>query len=90
MTFHGILCYDDFFFVPIGGVVGHSEGLETFPCPALRVPKIFDSSATRICNVMSFTETTYSQGETNRVEDERVVENGLFENLYVGCGFGLY
>ncbi len=71
-------------------MVGHSEGLETFPCHALWVPKIFDSSVARISNVVSFTETTYSQGETNRVEDERVVENGLFENLYVGCGFGLY
>ncbi len=27
--------YDDFFVVPVGGVVGHPEGLEAFPCPAL-------------------------------------------------------
>jgi hypothetical protein len=24
---------------------------------------------------------------TSRVEDVKVAENGLFENLYVGCGF---
>ncbi len=40
--------YDDFFVVFVGGVVGHPEGLEAFPCPALLVPKIFDSGATRI------------------------------------------
>ncbi len=70
-------------------MVGHSEGLEAFPFPALRVPKIFDSSAARIGNGASFTETTYSQGVIGRVEDERVAENGLFENLHVGCRFGL-
>jgi hypothetical protein len=55
--------------------------LEAFPCPTLWVPKIFNFGATRIGNDTSFTETTYSQGETGRVEDERVAENGLFENL---------
>jgi hypothetical protein len=30
---------------------------------------------------MSFTETTYSQWEIGHVEDERVAENGLSENL---------
>ncbi len=70
-------------------MVGHPEGLEAFPCPTLQVPKIFDSSVTRIGNGASFTETTYSQGETGRVEDERVVENGLSENLCMGCEFGL-
>jgi hypothetical protein len=70
-------------------VVGHPKGLEAFPCPALRVPKIFDSGAARIGNGASFTETTYSQGVTGLVDDERVAENGLFENLRVGCGFGL-
>ncbi len=29
--------YDDFSVVPIGGVVGHLEGLEAFSCPALLV-----------------------------------------------------
>jgi hypothetical protein len=71
--------YDDFSAVFIGGVVNHPKGLETFPCPALWVPKIFDSGATRIGNGASFTETTYSQGETGRVQDERVAENGLSE-----------
>ncbi len=80
--------YDDFFDVPVGGVVGHPEGLEAFPCLALRVPKIFDSSVAGIGNGTSFIETTYSQGETGPVEDERVAENGLFENLHMGCGFG--
>ncbi len=70
-------------------MIGHPEGLKDFPCPALRVPKIFDSGAARISNGASFTETTYSQGETGRVEDERVVENGLSENLCVGCRFEL-
>jgi hypothetical protein len=82
-------CYDDFSIVPIGGVVGHPECLEAFPCLALWVPKIFDSGVAKIGNGASFTETAYSQGVTNRVEDERVVENGLSENLHVGCGFGL-
>jgi hypothetical protein len=71
-------------------MVGHLKGLEAFPCPALWVPKIFDSGAVRIGNGASFTETTYSQGVTSRAEDERVAENGLSENLRVGCGFGLY
>jgi hypothetical protein len=70
-------------------MVGHLEGPEAFPCLALRVPKIFDSGAVRIANGTSFTKTTYSQGETGHVEDERVVENGMFENLCVGCKFGL-
>ncbi len=52
--------YDDFSVVPISGVVGHLEGLKAFPCPALRVPKIFDYGATRIGNGTSFTETAYS------------------------------
>jgi hypothetical protein len=81
--------YDDFSAVFIGGVVNHPKGLETFPCPALWVPKIFDSGATRIGNGASFTETTYSQGETSRVQDERVAENGLSENFCVGCEFEL-
>jgi hypothetical protein len=81
--------YDDFSTVRVGGVVGHPEGLEAFPCPNFQVPKIFDSSATKIGNGASFTETTYSQGETNRVEYERVAENGLFENLRMGCKFRL-
>jgi ferredoxin len=83
------ICYDNLSVVPVGGMVGHPEGLEAFPCPALRVPKIFDSGAARIGNGASFTEIAYSQGVTSRVEDERIVENGLFENLCVGCGFGL-
>jgi hypothetical protein len=70
-------------------MVGHSEGLEAFPCPAFRVPKIFDFGAAIIGNCVSFIETTYSQGETGHVEDERVVENGLSENLCVGCKFKL-
>ncbi len=65
------------------------RGLEAFPCPAFRVPKIFDFGATKISNGASFIETTFSQGETSRVEDERVVENGLSENLCIGCGLGL-
>jgi hypothetical protein len=81
--------YDDFSIVLIGGVVGHLEGAKAFPCPARWVPKIFDSSAAKIGNGASFTETTYSQGETNRVEYERVAENGLFENLRMGCKFRL-
>jgi hypothetical protein len=81
--------YDDFFAILIGGVVGHLEGAEAFPCPTRWVPKIFDSGAVRIGNGMSFTETTYSQGETDQVESERVVENELFENLRVGCRFRL-
>jgi hypothetical protein len=55
--------------------------MEVFPCPALRIPKVFDFGAARIDNGASFIETTYSQGETGRVEDERVAENGLSENL---------
>jgi hypothetical protein len=82
-------CYDDFFTVPVRGLVGHLEGLEAFPCPALWVPKIFDLGATKISNGVSFTETTYPQGVTDHVEDERVVENGMFENLRVGCEFKL-
>jgi hypothetical protein len=46
--------------VPIGGMVGHPEGMEAFPCPTLQVPKIFDYSAARISNGTSFTETAYS------------------------------
>ncbi len=68
-------------------MVGHPEGLEAFPCPTLRVPKIFDFG---VAIIRSFTKTTYSQGVTVHVEDERVVKNGLSENLCVGCGFGLY
>jgi hypothetical protein len=82
--------YDDFSVVLVGGMVGHSEGMEALPCPTLQVPKIFDSGAVRIGNGTSFTETAYSQGLTSRVENERVVENGLSENLRVGCGFKLY
>ncbi len=70
-------------------MVGHPEGLEAFPCLALQVPKIFDSSAIRIDNGTSFTDTTYSLGVTGRVEDEKVDENGLSENLCVGCEFEL-
>ncbi len=81
--------YDDFSVVLVGDVVGHSKGLEAFPCPALRVPKIFDLGVAIIGNGTSFTTTTYSLGVTSCVEDERVAENGLFENLYMGCGFGL-
>jgi hypothetical protein len=81
--------YDDFFVVPVGGVVGHSKGLEAFPCLAFWVPKIFDSGVARIGNGASFIETTYSQGVTGLVEDDKVAENGLSENLRVGCGFGL-
>ncbi len=81
--------YDDFSVVPVGGVVGHPEGLEAFPCSAFWVPKIFDSGAARIGNGMSFTETTYSQGETNHVEDEKVAKNGMFKNLRMGCRFKL-
>jgi hypothetical protein len=81
--------YDDFSDVPISGVVGYPEGVEVFSCLAFRVLKIFDSSATRIGNGTSFTETAYSQGVTSCVENERVVENGLSENLRVGCEFKL-
>jgi hypothetical protein len=52
--------YDDFSVIHVGGVVGHPKGLEAFPCFALQVPKIFDSSATKIGNGTSFTKTTYS------------------------------
>ncbi len=69
-------------------MVGHAEGLEAFPCPALQVPKIFNSNAAKIGNGASFTSTTHSSRVISRVEDERVVENGLFENLRVGCRFG--
>ncbi len=82
-------CYDDFSVVLVSGVVGHPKGLKAFPCPTLRIPKIFDYGATRIGNGMSFIETTYSQGETGCVEDERVAENGLSKNLCVGCRFEL-
>jgi hypothetical protein len=81
--------YDDFSTIPVGGVVGHLEGLEAFPCPTLRVPKIFDPSAAKISYGASFTTTTHSQGVTNCVEDVKVAENGLSENLRVGCGFRL-
>jgi hypothetical protein len=37
-------------------MVGHLEGLEVFPCPAFRIPKIFDFGAARIDNGVSFTE----------------------------------
>jgi hypothetical protein len=70
-------------------VVGHPEGLEAFPCPAFQVPKIFGLGATRIGNGASFTSTTHSPGVTSCVKDERVAKNGLFENLRMGCGFGL-
>ncbi len=70
-------------------MVGHPEGLEAFPCLTFRVPKIFDSGATRIGNGASFTETTHPQGVTGCVEDERIVENGLSKNLRMGCEFGL-
>ncbi len=70
-------------------MVGHLEGVEAFPCPTHWVPKIFDSGATKIGNGTSFTETTYSQGEMDRVEYERVAENRLFENLHMGCEFRL-
>jgi len=30
-----VTCYDDFFTVLVGGLVGHLEGLEAFPCLAL-------------------------------------------------------
>jgi hypothetical protein len=70
-------------------VVGHPEGLEAFPCPALLVPKIFDSGATIIGNGSSFIATIHSQTVTSRVEDERVVENGMSKNLRMGCGFEL-
>jgi hypothetical protein len=52
--------YDDFSVVHVVGVIDHSEGLEAFPCHALQVPKIFDSSAAIIGNDASFTNTTYS------------------------------
>jgi hypothetical protein len=81
--------YDDFFVVLVGDVVGHPEGLEAFPCPALWIPKIFDFGAAGIGNGTSFTKTTYSQGETGCVEDKRVAENGLSENLRVRCRFEL-
>jgi hypothetical protein len=70
-------------------MVGHPEDLEVFPCPTFQVPKIFDSGATKIGTSVSFIETTYFQGETSCVEDERVAKNGLSENLCVGCRFGL-
>jgi hypothetical protein len=70
-------------------MIGHPKGLEAFPCHVLRVPKIFDLGAGRIGNGASFTATTHSQKVTSRVEDVRVAENGLFENLCVGCGFRL-
>ncbi len=70
-------------------MVGHLEGLEAFPCPALLVPKIFDSGAARISNGSSFIATIHSQKETSLVEDERVAENGLSKNLRMGCGFRL-
>jgi hypothetical protein len=81
--------YDDFSAVPVGGVVGHPEGLKAFPCPTLWVPKIFDSGVAIISNGTSFTTTTHSQGVTSHVKDERVAENGLSKNLRVGCRFGL-
>jgi hypothetical protein len=81
--------YDDFSTIRVGGVVGHLEGLEAFPCPALRVPKIFYSGAVEISNGASFTTTTHSQGVTSCVENVKVAENGLFENLRVGCEFVL-
>jgi hypothetical protein len=68
--------YDDFYVVPIGGVVGHPKGQEVFPCLALWVLKIFHSGASRIGNDASFTKTTYSQGVSGHVEDEKVAENG--------------
>jgi hypothetical protein len=40
--------YDDFSVIPVGGMVGHREGLEAFPCPALWVPNFFDSSVARL------------------------------------------
>jgi hypothetical protein len=52
--------YDDFSAIFVGGVVGHPEGLEAFPCLAFRVPKIFDFGAAKIGNGASFAETTYS------------------------------
>jgi hypothetical protein len=57
--------YDDFYVVHVGGMVGHPEGLEAFPCPALLVPKIFDSSTTKIDNGLSFIATIHSQKVTN-------------------------
>ncbi len=81
--------YYDFSVVPVGGVVGQPEGLEAFPCPALLVPNIFDSGASRIGNGSSFIVTTHSQRVTKCVKDERVAENRLSENLRMGCGFGL-
>jgi hypothetical protein len=71
-------------------VVGHPKGLEAFPCPALLVPKIFDLGVVRIGNGSSFIVTTHSQKVTSRVEDERDAENGLFENVRMGCGVKLY
>ncbi len=81
--------YDDFSVVPVGGVVGHSEGLKAFPCPSFLVLKIFDSDVVRIGNGSSFIATTHSQRVTSRVEDEKVVENGLSKNLCMGCEFKL-
>jgi hypothetical protein len=57
------------------------------PCPP--VLKIFNLGATGINDGAFFTETTHSQGVTDRVEDEKIVENGLSKNLRVGCGFEL-
>jgi hypothetical protein len=50
--------YDDFSTIPVGGLVGHSKGVEVFPCLALWVAKVFDSGAARIGNSTSFTMTT--------------------------------
>ncbi len=71
-------------------MVGHPKGLDAFPCPALLVPKIFDSGATRIGNGSSFIVTTHSQRVTSCVEDERVAKNGMSKNLCMGCEFKLY
>ncbi len=70
-------------------MVGHSKDLEAFPCPAFRVPKIFDSGAARIGNGVSFIAITHSQGVTSHVENERVVKNGLSKNLRMGSEFRL-
>jgi hypothetical protein len=79
-------CYDDFSDVLVGGVVGHPEGLEAFPCPALWVPKIFDSGVAKIDNGASFIKTTYSQGRPVVLRMRRLLKMGCLKTFAWDAG----
>ncbi len=86
----GNVVYNDSSTCAVDDVGVHPEGWVAFPVPILQVPEIFNSGVANFGNGVPFIEAVYPKGVAGRVGDEKIIEDGLPEDLHARCWFNLH